>query len=245
MIRKLRNLSLALIAIVAINAMAASVASAQQGELTWKPIEGVTLGGTDTGAEGSNALTSFGTKVECAGSTYTGHAYNATPHTVIPNAVTTVTITPQYKEAGHNCKGSFNWPITVDMNGCDYVAHLGETTGGVEGTYGVTFDVVCPAGKEITVTMFTNTTDETSGTQACVFHIKPQSGLKGAHVIDTGNGHLDITGTVEGIHVTKTSTGHTILCAADETTSSAKLDIDITVSGKDSLGAPTAISLSD
>jgi hypothetical protein len=130
MIRNPKALGLALVAVFAMSAMATSAASAQQGELTSKPVEGVTLIGSETGEAGSNALTAFGLRIECPQSTYTGHKYSETPHTLIPNGATTVTLTPDYKEENHNCR-SFpgNFPMTVSMNGCDYVLHFGETTG--------------------------------------------------------------------------------------------------------------------
>ena len=248
MFRNLKILGLALAALCAISGLAASAASAQQGELTSKQIEGATLVGSETGE--SNSLKAFGLVVKCVGSTYTGHQYNATPHALIPNAATTFTVTPDYKQEAHNCKTTpGNFATTIDMNGCDYVAHLGETTGGVSGTYGVTFDVVCPEGKEVAVTIWTNTTDETSKPNEpfCILRVKAQTGLKGAHATDTGNGFIDIQGTVTGIHVDKkngVADTHTLLCP-NATTSVAELAVDLTFEGKSEAGDPTSLSISE
>jgi len=244
MIRNFKTLGLALIVVFALSAVVASAASAQQGTLT---SDGpVTLIGDETGAA-QNRLTAFGAFVECPGSIYTGHKNAVTPHGLISSGETTATLTPHYNQANENCVATLGWKATVHMNGCDYVIHLGETTGGVAGTYGVTFDVICPAGKEITVTLFTNNADLTSGTQACVLHVKEQKGLAGAHATDTGNGHIDLTGTVEGIHVTKSKpNNHTILCQNETTPANnlGKFDLDVTVTGKNAGGGTTGISLS-
>lgn len=246
MIRNLKVLGLALVAVFALSAVAASVASAQQGTLT---SDGkVTLKGEETGVE-QNFLESFGLKVQCPGSSYTGHEYNVTPHVLIPSGATTVTLTPHYKQTNHNCNVTpGNFKATIDMNGCDYVAHIGETTGGVAGTYGVTFDVVCPANQSITVTVWTTSALETSepNNPMCKLHVRGapfNQGLKGAHITDTGVGDGTLTGTVEGINVQKTKTTHALLCPTAET-NTGKFGLDVTVKGLNSVGEPTNISLS-
>ncbi|MGC1851293.1 MAG: hypothetical protein WA687_02505 [Solirubrobacterales bacterium] len=239
MIRNLKTLGLALVAGFALSAMVASAASAQgkftsDGPVTWTA--------TETGPAGSNAFTAFGATVECAGTTYTGHAYNVTPHASLPSGVTTATLTPKYPKCVSKPSGR---PTTVDMNGCDYVIHIGATKDKAN-TYLLTFDVVCPAGKEVTVTFFTTDPDHVNGTPFCVWHIQPQTGLTGLHATDTKNGHIDITGAVEKVHITRVSPGdtHLLLCNS-LTTTEGKIDIDVTVKGHNQLGAPTEISLSD
>ena len=250
MIRNLKTFGLALVGVFALSAAVSAVASAQQGTLT--STGPVTLTGEETPKPpepGKNALTYNGLRVECNESTYTGHKYNVTPHTLIPVGATTFTITPHYKQTGvgtENCKvnpGEFR--ATVDMNGCDYVAHIGGTTGGVVGTYTVTFDIVCPVGKEITLTVWTSGADDTNGVvPMCIQHIPAQAGLGGAHLTDTGNGHIDLTGPIKNIKVTQTkSTTHPILCPHKEAPV-AELDIDVTLKGHNAAGEPTSISLS-
>lgn len=251
MIRNFKTLGLALVAMFALSAVVASAASAQNPEQGVLTSDGpVTLIGEETGPAGSNVLTAFGFKTECPGSTYTGHKHLETPHKPIPNGARDVTLTPHYKQAPHNCKsvvGGLNLPTTIDMNGCDYDLHIGKTTpaGNKEHTYGAKIDVTCPAGKEITVTVWTNTTQETEGiTPMCVLHVKEQLGLTGAHVKDTTNGTLDINGTVVGIHVLKTKTTHGLLCP-EATTATGEFDIDATVKGLNEAGGATAISISE
>ena len=243
MIRNLKVLGLALAAVFALSAVAASVAAAHQGTLT--STGPVTLKGTETGAAGSNALTMSGLSVECPGSTFTGHKYNVTPHAPIPVPATTFTITPHFKQGNHNCRTNpGNFPTTIDMNGCDYVLHLGVTTGGVAHTYGVTYDIVCPVEKEITITTWTNTTDHTNNvTLFCTLHIPPQNGLPGEHATDTTNGNIDLTGTMTGVRVVQTKSEHApVLCPAKETTT-ASWHTDVTVSGVNGAGGATSISI--
>jgi hypothetical protein len=218
------------------------VSESEQAELTSGPVPGATLIGSQTGGVGSNAFTAFGLSVECPGSTYTGHEYNKTPHALVPNAVTTVTFTPDYE----NCSTTSGYPATVDMNGCDYVLHLEKTTpvGNKEATYGVSTNVICPAGQSITITLFTNGGKHSENKPFCKLDIKEQS-VKGAHVKDTVNGHIDITGTFEGIHVLRTNVEDPTLCENNTTTTTGKLDIDLTVEGVNEIGLRTELSLSE
>ena len=251
MIRNLKLLGLALMAVFAMGAVLASAASAQ-GKLTSDGL--VTLSGTETGVE-QNRLTAFAAFVECPGSTYVGHAVNGG---LIPSGSTTATLTPNYKQTStdgkdENCKGPFGWSATVDPNGCDFVVHLGATTGGVAGTYGVTFDVVCPGGNEITVTLWTSKADHTKEIGGglttppfCILHVPAQTGLIGAHATSTGN-DIDLTGTVEGITVKRTEQAEhpsPVLCKT-ETTTTGKFDLDVTATGLNGAGGATGISLSD
>lgn len=245
MIRNLKAFGLALVAVFALSAVASSLASAQtQGTLS---TDGpVTFVADETGVS-QNWFEAFGLKVECPGSTITGHAYNATPHGLISNGATTATLTPHWVEKPDGCLVTpGNFRATIDMNGCDFVIHLGETTGGVAGTYGVTFDVVCSGTNEITLTIWTNATDETNKTTPmCILHVKPQTGLTGAHATNGSGGHINIAGQVTGIHVTKTGTGtHGVLCpVGPATTTAGKFNIDVTVTGKNAGGGATAISI--
>ena len=243
MIRNLKALGFALAALFALSAVAASTAPAQQGTITSTGPFIVT--GTETGAAGSNAWTLFGLKTECPGSTYSGGLNNTTPHQGLPSGSTTVTITPHYNDEPHGCivtPGNFR--ATTDMNGCDYLAHVGVTTGGVAGTYGGTIDIVCPVGQEITKTLATNTTDLTAGKLMCIQHIPPQVGLTGVHITQTASGHLGLTGPIKGIKITETASAtHRILCPKKETTA-AEIDIDVTVAGETPFGVATALTLS-
>jgi len=242
MIRNFKALGLALVAVLALSAMAATTASAQQGELT---SDGpVTLDITETGVAGSNALTAFGSSVECPGTTYKGHKFNVTPHELIPSGSTTATVTPQYKQPCHVSGGR---QATIATNGCDFVFHVGSTTGGVPGTYGVTADVVCPvAANGIHVTVFSNTPPAAEGANLCTLEVTGgalNQGLAGAHVTNGSGGHINVAGTFNNIHVERT--GLCIFDGGGTTTTAGQFHIDATVSGTNAGGAATAISISD
>ena len=127
----LKALGLALVAVFALSAVAASAASAQQGTLT--STGPVTLTATETGAA-QNWFEAFGARVECPGSTINGHKVATTPHVPIPVPATQATLTPKWLETVGglpNCKvPGLGLTATIDMNGCDFVASINQTTGG-------------------------------------------------------------------------------------------------------------------
>jgi hypothetical protein len=124
MIRNLKVLGLALVAMLSMAAMTASAASAS-------PTFTTTNGATITGEEVGNVkFTVTGREVFCKDSTYTGTAPAA--------SFNSVTVTPSYKE----CEAP---PVTATITGfgageCDFVLR---STG--------TADLDCAAGKEVTV----------------------------------------------------------------------------------------------
>jgi hypothetical protein len=237
MIRNLKTIGLALVAVLAVSAMTASAASAQKGKLT---SDGpVTLHIKENPAPAINALTSFGSETKCPNSSYTGHKYNVTPHGLIASGETTATITPHYNQAACT-SGTFS--STVDMNGCDYVFHVGNTTGGVAGTYGVTADVVCPVGGHIVVTVWSGETHVAPEFIVCTVTVKPQTGLIGPHLTNQAGGqHVLIKGTFNNVHVTRSGacTG-----GPTQTTTEGQFHIDATISGTNAAGGATAINIS-
>jgi hypothetical protein len=245
MIRNLKILGLALVAVFATSAMVASAAMAQQGLIT---ADGpVTLTGTETGA-GTNFIKMFGLQIECPGSTYTGHKVNATPHEPIPSGATEITLTPTYKL----CKVvSLNWPMTVTMNGCDFAVKLGNTTATPADTYGVTVSLKCPAGKDVTIDIWTPGTDHEKGlAPMCIIHIGEAANQNraGLDLTDTTQGgtanDIDLTGTLTGLSALKTkSTTDPLLCP-EATTTTAETGVDMTIKGDSKAGVATGVGLS-
>lgn len=242
MIRNLKTLGLALMAVLALTAVAASSASAQtNGKLTTDGTQ-VTLLGKETGGTGLNAFTAFGGKTECPGSTYTGHKVltqeqteAGTKHGYLSNGESSVTITPHYINCTTYSGGTF--PSTVDMNGCDFEFHLGETVAGLEDTYKVKSTVVCPPGKHIQLTQFSSSSHAFRVCTVTITH--DVNGYNGLHArATTGTGKIDISGTIEGIKADRTG-----LCGA-ATDEKAILHQDIEVEGRNALGSTTTISLS-
>ncbi len=242
MTRNLKALGLALMAAFAMSAVAASAASAQtNGKLT---ADGpVTLTGVQTGEELANSLTAFGDILVCKGSTYTGHRVISQEttekdpgkeHELIEPGESTATITPHYKDC---TQPGTTRHVVVDMNGCDYVFHVGETTGG-EHTYGVTADVVCPPNQKIKVTVW----NQATSILLCEITVGAQNGLKGAHLKHTTSpaDDIDLEGKFEGVHAQK----HGLcLFGATSTTTTAQLHVDVTITGHDIFGDPTPVTI--
>jgi hypothetical protein len=237
MIRNFKVLGLAVMAVLALSAVAASSASAQNGTIT--STGNYKLTGTEIAGK-TTALTAFGLAVSCEGSTYTGYKFEVTPHTFIVNDVSTFTILPDYNQP--KCK-TLAGPSTVDMNGCDYNAHLKQTTGNAD-EYFAEYSLVCPAGKDVTVTNWFSAAEHAEGKEACVIHIAPQGPLSGGRVKDTTTGDLELTGPVKGIKAVETKDGlHALLCPAKETVA-GELDLNVTVKADNEAGGSTSISLS-
>ena len=232
MTRNLKALGLALVAVFAMSAMAASASSASV--LT---SDGpFTLTGTETGSE-TNFLKAFNVKTKCT-STYKGTAVGGGN---LASGATTATLTPTY--TGCTTAGL---PTTVDLNGCDFVLHLG-AAGAVTG------DQVCPAGNDITVTVFFSAADHTANKPFCTLHIAPANnqGLGGATLsnhVGSSPKDLDLTGAFTGVHVVSTDPGtHPLFCPGEgtETTKTAELAVDVTVKGdKESSATATEVSIS-
>jgi hypothetical protein len=177
MIRKLKVLPLALLA--AMGTVAVSVASAD----TFTSAGGVavTLTGKETGT-GDVITTTAGT-AKCREVTYTGTS---------ASGVTTVTLVPNYpiKTTGgeQNCTG-FGFPAEINMNGCSYLFHIAAATTG-------TMDIVCPEGKEITITA------ATAGIIKCIVHVPAETGLGPITYKNTGSGatrEIEIEANVTGL----------------------------------------------
>ncbi|MET0306448.1 MAG: hypothetical protein ABW196_09510, partial [Solirubrobacterales bacterium] len=199
MTRKLKLLGTVLMAACALSAVAASAAFAQQGTVTSDgPFK---LTATEIGGEGANEF-NFGGGIpgaKCVDSSFEGGALGATPHTTIPSGSTTFTIAPTYK----SCKVGF-LPATVKPTTCDFVFHLGQTTGGTH-TYGLTADVECTTpGDEIHLEVYT---DAAHTNKVCSITFPQQTGITGLHATDTTAGDILINGTATGITASHKSEG--------------------------------------
>jgi hypothetical protein len=139
MIRTLKSLGLAFIAVLAINAIGASAAQAAP-EFTCSAYS-CTATGSNT--KGSEAFTLDGTSVLCD-SHFLVEARAATG-TDIHGPTGSVTVTPTYT----NCEAFGFLSADVTMEGCDYVFHATERVSA--GVYNNHVDVVCPTGKSIKI----------------------------------------------------------------------------------------------
>lgn len=163
MIGNLKLLGLALIAVLAMSVATASMASADTSMTESAPAK---LTGSQQGS--ANFTTTFGNTV-CKEAKYTG---------TTTTGVTTFTVTPSYPEktviGEQNCTTA-GLPSLIHTNGCTYLFHIGAVTGG-------TMDIVCSAGKEITVTAGYNITIK------CTVHVPAQTGLSNVEYRNTGFG---------------------------------------------------------
>jgi hypothetical protein len=181
MIRNLKALGLALVAVFAMSAFVASAASAAQGTLTTFPEGSTAIATAEQIGEHEITLTDhpvgggfFGFK--CKKATFTGTAG-------VKTGAVSVHAHPVYSECSF-----FGQPIAVTTTGCDYVLKVGEST---PGGWHVITDVVCSAGSVLRFV---------SGT--CEFTIGAQTGLTTSEVTNSGGSgtamdlllHTNITG---------------------------------------------------
>lgn len=233
MIRNLKALGLALVAVFAMGAVMASAASAQ-GKLT---SDGpVTLDGSQTGAASANQLSAFGSTVQCTTVTYTGHKSDVTPHALIPSGSSSATINPSYSGCTANTSLGVK-PATVDLTSCDFELTIGAATAG-GGGWGVTAHLDCDTGDEAHVEIYN---DANHTERICTVTFGEQT-AHGADVLNTSGGHIGLLGTFTGI-VAKRE-GLCLLDGKGTNTTSATLSTDVTVSGTDENEEPTAIEIS-
>jgi hypothetical protein len=232
MIRNLKALGLALVAVFAMSAVAASAASAATpGEFTSTGKVTVTGSGAETfGFEAGQAFT-------CATSDHTIMPEKVTPWGFLNPGTGLTTLTDQAHYSGCLVQvGAQVLPATVTTNGCDFLLHLGETTVGTT-EYGATTDVVCSANETMEIHLYEKEPDVTS---ICTYKIPAQVGLKGADVKNNA-GKIEVKGTLTGIAMTRTG----VLCGGAKEVKTATRALNTTFSGTNEAGAATSISITD
>jgi len=169
---------LAFVAMLAIGATAVPVASAVK--MTAESYPTTLTGASDQGI--GNVVSVTAGSVSCPNSSYLG---------VLSAASTTVSVAPSFT----GCS-AFGFPGTMDVNECTLLLH------GAEGSFSSTVDFVCPAGKEMTLTVLS------AGTSKCMLHIPSQAGLETVTVKAVGAGatrELTLDVNVTGIKYTHTA----------------------------------------
>ncbi len=158
MIRKLKFLGLTLVAALSISSVAASTASADVLTTEATPT-------TLTGAqEGTDVQGVAGGPIKCTTIKYTG--------TLSSGISSSFTLAPTY--SGCTFVGL---SATINMNGCVEKYNINPAAGNTTGTT----DIVCPAGKEITITA------PSVGTPKCIIHYPPQTGLAPLSYVNVGS----------------------------------------------------------
>ena len=192
MIRNLKVLGLALVAVFALSAMAASAASADDFTAESYP---VTLTGTHDPETPADKFTTTGGSVECP---------NATYHATASGATTALTVTPEFNSPNDTCKAFGLLPTIIDMNGCTFTFNVnaGTTTGTVD-----IHECTNPAtGIAVTVN------DNTAGTMTtkCTVHVEEQTGINGVTYKNVGAGATrEVTIEINSNNVKYTETAGT------------------------------------
>jgi hypothetical protein len=158
---------------------------------------------------------------------------------------TTLTVTPTYSNC-HSISLGTKFPVTVTMNGCDYLLRFTKAT--PSGTYTADTDLVCPGTNKVEVHVYENAAKHTAGTSMCTTKTPAQSNLQ---AIDLTNepanaetpknfvvGHLSLAG------ITSTSEGSVFICGAAHS-ATATITGTIRLKADNSLGAAQGVTISD
>jgi hypothetical protein len=230
MMRNLKILGLALLAVFAIGAVAASAASAE-GSIT-----GSTTKVKLTATGGTTIVVQYDphSDVRCQNH-YDFGEVGVTPHGPIDLPVSAVTDKPTYS----NCKAFLNnkevGRATVTMGTCDYVLHVGTATGDV---YNGSTDIKCESGDmTIDVWALTNTTH--TGTPICSYSLSEQLGKTGPTLTSNGTS-ISFGGTITGLSATRNG----IICGGAGSTSSATMPLSAASTATNEAEESVSVSLS-
>jgi hypothetical protein len=230
MMRNLKVLGLALLAVFAMSAVAASAASAE-GSIT-SPETEVKLTATDTTP--SILIYNATSQWRCHGHYDIGEV-NQTPHGFIHLPVSTITVKPTYSGCEAFLNGKKVGIATVTMGTCDYVLHVGTLSGGL---YHRSTDLACESGN-VTIDVYGATNPSHTGTPVCTFTLGAQSGLTGGTASSSG-GDITLGGKTTGISMSRTG----IVCGGASSTSAAELEINTTATATNEAEEPVSVSLS-
>lgn len=194
----MRNLKRLGIAFVAVFAMSAVVASAAQA-VNYTSTDGnypTTVAGNQ---EGTHEFKAGIRTVTCSTAQFEGTATAAS---------STLTITPTYT----NCLATGSLPVTVAMNGCDYLFHATSTTAS-------TTDIVCPVGNKIVVNIYASAAAHGEGkAPVCKINIGGQTGLTGLATENQGSGTTASVKTTANIaNIAVTIEGSALVCGTGAT----------------------------
>lgn len=219
--RKLKAISLGMLAALAVSAFVVYSASAETGG-KFDAAAGTTIEGTESrigAGTGTHVteLSALGNNVRCTHASYHGTAAVLNP--------TSITITPTYSECYLNTHTAEN-ATAITMNGCDYVFTVGKEPALKDQT----IDLVCPAGAKAEVHA------RSGGSEICTETFGPQT-VKGAvYTADTFKTKKSITLdlTVTGIVLEKH--GACALLPPFGTNGTGELKGSVTVNGTNAAG---------
>jgi hypothetical protein len=216
MLKNLKALGLALVAVLALGAVAANAAQAAEAHFTAETGTAKLTGHS----EENKFVTNQGT-VNCTGA--------------FEGPVTELTNTAQTVRATYSrCRALFGVEPTINMNGCDYVFHPG-TYGAVgSGTSNGSVDIVCAVGREISIT-----------TPSCTITVPAQTGLRNVHYQNgtASSGKSDITMTAEVTAIRYKWSGPFCIGGTTGEAANGTYNTTVTVTGDTSKGAASGISI--
>jgi hypothetical protein len=195
MIRNLKALGLAMVAVFAMSALVASAAQATVSTFTPEKGEAATIHGVQSTTHnfqvGSRTLT-------CGTATFLGSVTGNTTDTKI---------VPTYENCDTKPVLGISFPAVVTMNSC-YYTFTGENTVAT-GQYGVSVHVECDSGDEIVIHVKSGSND------ICTLTIKPQTATGLTATNDTSTKPDDVV-----LHANSTvqTTIHGTLCGGTENT---------------------------
>lgn len=204
MIRSLKTLGLAAVAALAMSAMLASAAQAEtpaffKGGETPSTWADTTIHGEQYGTVEDNFFEAFGVRLTCEneGVTFTG--------TIPGGTAKELTVEPHYE----GCVAAGVLPVTVTMNGCDYIFTQPTKIGTDE--YTGKADLTCPTGEAIEVHIYFPEDVNHEGTPFCTVNVFPAADTTGGgHVTDHLGGHIiykNIPGDPDDVTVNATPDG--------------------------------------
>jgi hypothetical protein len=195
MVRNLKGLGLAFIALLAMSAIGASTAEATpQFTCSTYPCTA-----TGTAPLRDSEYTTPAGSVKCA-THYKVEKYNAiTEDFSAATSTVTVTVTTT------NCQAFGFLSATVNMNGCDYDWHATQRL--AEHHYLHHVDITCPAGKAIVVTA--GSCEATIGAQVGLTDITTMNLANGSLTVEPTVGEMTMNVVKDGFGCPFSGTGHT------------------------------------
>ncbi len=236
MIRNLKTLGLAILALLAMAAMTASVAQATAGNAQYtSENKTVTLDGTDEDPDGT--LVRDSRTITCTHAHYTGTAAHGA-----------VIATIQPLEYTH-CTNQLNGPATVTMNGCAFVI---EATADAADTFTGIAALECEGPiKKVEIHTYSNVHNHTTGVVQCTYEFTSANnqnltGIDLTNIAAHGSTPKDyITADIDIQNQinSKRVAGSAVVCGT-ETDHVGDLTAKVKLKGTDSLGADVGITVS-
>jgi hypothetical protein len=207
MTRKLKLMGLAVGAMLAMSSMLAAAAQAETGVLTSGGFPSIVTGEQPAGAVFDIGEPPF-RNVTC------GSKLDAT----LAGPTDPVTFTPTY----NNCASDPGLtPVTITMNGCDYVVGFGRpgTTQQPATTGTMRAWVNCPAGQQIEIHVYQDQFAHMGNVSTCTYDIKPQGPVPAGVYHNTFGAITDVDATINA-QFTATSTigAGGVICGGDAIT---------------------------